>query len=161
MTKEDITAARRTYEASLKDAIRSNFAASGQTIDDDTLDELCAARKKALSKMNASAEITQSGDGKATVVIHTTYFDEPALDANAFYAASETAQQLSFDTPEEQQIFLMDTYTHNLIEAYQNVSPSKDTTDITIECVVQNHIWVPASIATFGADLAMAITGQN
>lgn len=161
MGKEDIAAARQAYDHSLKDTIRSNFAASGQDIDEDTLDELCAARKAALSKMTASAEVTKEGKGKATVVIHTTYFDESALDANAFYAASEAAQQNSFADPEEQQTFLMDAYTQNLIDAYHDVTPSRDTTDIIVECVIQNNNWVPANMSSFGSELALAIAGQN
>lgn len=161
MTKEDITAARQTYDDSLKETIRANFSASGQEIEESVLDELCAARKEALSKMEASAEIVSESEGKATVVIHTTYFDESDLDADAFYAAKETAQQNSFSSAEEQQVFLMDTYTRNLITAYQTVTPSEDTTDITVDCVIQNNTWVPANMSSFGSDLAAAITGQN
>lgn len=161
MTEEDITAARQTYDDSLKETIRANFSASGQEIKEDVLDELCAARKQALSQMEASAEIVSESEGKATVVIHTTYFDESDLDADAFYAAKETAQQNNFSTAEEQQVFLMDTYTRNLIEAYKSVTPSEDTTDISVDCVIQNKTWVPANMSSFGSDLALAITGQN
>lgn len=55
----------------------------------------------------------------------------------------------------------MDIYTKNLIKAYQDVTPSEKTTDITVECVIQNNTWVPASMASFGSDLALAITGEN
>lgn len=161
MTEEDISAARQTYDDSLKETIRANFAASGQEIEEQTLDDLCEARKSALAKMSASAEVVTETDGKATVVIHTTYFDESDLDADAYYAARETAQQNSFSTKEEQQKFLMDTYTQNLIEAYQNITPSEKTTDISVDCVIQNNTWIPANMSSFGSDLALAITGQN
>lgn len=161
MAEEDINAARQTYDESLKETIRANFAASGQEIEEAVLDELCEARKAALSKMSATAEIVSEANGKATVVVHTTYFDEHGLDADAFYAARETAQQNTFPTVEDQQVFLMDTYTQNLIEAYQDVAPSEKTVDITVDCVVQNHTWVPANMSSFGSDLALAITGQK
>ncbi|MCI9137320.1 MAG: DUF5105 domain-containing protein [Lachnospiraceae bacterium] len=161
MTEEDITAARQTYDNSLKETIRSNFANSGQEIEEHVLDELCEARKAALSKMKSSAEIVSESEGRATVVIHTTYFKEAELDADAFYAAKEAAQQNQFSSVEEQQVFLMNTYTQNLIEAYQNVTPSEENTDISVECVVQNNTWVPANMSSFGSDLALAVTGQN
>ncbi|MCI8484243.1 MAG: DUF5105 domain-containing protein [Lachnospiraceae bacterium] len=161
MTEEDINAARQTYDNSLKENIRSNFAKSGQEIEEETLDELCQARKAALSKMKASAEIVSESEGKATVVIHTTYFDEADLDADAFFSAKETAQQQNFSIAEEQQSFLMDTYTQNLINAYQNVTPSEKTTDISVDCVIQNNTWVPANMSSFGSELALAVTGHR
>ena len=161
MTDEDIAAAQKNYDDSLRETIRSNFAASGQEIDEDTLNELCTAREGALAKMSAEAEITEESDGKATVVIHTTYFNEASLDADAFYDAKEESQLRDFDTPEEQQIFLMNTYTQNLIKAYQDAVPSQDTTDIVVECVIQNKTWVPANMSSFGSDLASAIAGQR
>lgn len=161
MSKEDINNAKKTYDASLKETIRANFAASGQEIGEEELEKLCAARKTALAKMNATAEVVSESSGKATVVVHTTFFDELDLDADAYYAARKTARENSFSSVEEQQVFLMDTYTKNLIEAYQNVTPSEKTTDITVECVIQNNTWVPANMASFGSDLALAITGQD
>ena len=161
MSDEEIKSAQTTYDDSVKETIRSNFSASGQEIDDNTLDELCAARKEALSKLEASAEITSESEGKATVVLHTTYFNESQLDKNAFYSAREAANQSGLTSLEEQQVFLMETYTQNLIAAYKDVTPSKDTTDITVECVIQDNSWVPANMSSFGSDLALAITGQN
>lgn len=55
----------------------------------------------------------------------------------------------------------MEKYTQNLIAAYKDVTPSEDTTDITVECVIQDNSWVPANMSSFGSDLALAITGQN
>ena len=52
--------------------------------------------------MKASAEIISEADGKATVVIHTTYFDESSLDADAFFSAKEDARHKSFASTEEQ-----------------------------------------------------------
>lgn len=161
MTDEDIAAAQKTYDDSLRETIRANFAASGQEIDADTLEQICSVRKSALAKMNASAEIIDESEGKATVVIHTTYFNEVSLDADAFYDAREEAQQKDFQNQEEQQVFLMNAYTQNLIDAYQQVTPSQDTTDITVECVIQNKTWVPANMSSFGSDLASAIAGQH
>ena len=161
MSEEDINNARQTYDDSLKETIRANFSASGQEISEDVLNELFEARKTALSKMSASAEVVSESSGKATVVVHTTYFDEHDLDSDAFYQARETARQNSFPTVEDQKAFLMDTYTQNLIAAYQNVEPSQETTDITVECVIQNNTWVPANMASFGSDLALAIAGRN
>lgn len=161
MSDEEIKSAQTSYDNSVKETIRANFSASGQEIDEDTLTDLCNARKEALSKLEASAEITSESEGKATVVLHTTYFDESGLDEDAFYAAREAANQSGLATIEEQQVFLMKTYTQNLITAYQNVTPSSDTTDITVECVIQDNSWVPANMSSFGADLALAITGQN
>ncbi len=161
MTDEDIAAAQKNYDDSLRETIRANFAASGQEINENTLDKLCSVRKDALAKMNATAEIIEESDGKATVVIHTTYFNEASLDADAFYDAKEESQQLDFETQEEQQVFLMNAYTQNLIEAYQDVTPSESTTDITVECVIQHKTWVPANMSSFGSDLASAIAGQH
>lgn len=161
MSAEDIKSAQTAYDTSLKETIRANFSASGQEIDDDTLNELCAARKEALSKLTATAKVTSESDGKATVVLHTTWFDESNLDENAFYNAREAAKQSGLSTLEEQQVFLMQTYTQNLITSYQEITPSKDTTDITVECVIQDDSWVPANMSSFGSDLAVAITGQN
>lgn len=161
MTDTEIASVQTAYDESLKEIIRQNFSDSGQEIDEDVLNELCEARKEALAKMTATAEVTSESDGRATVVIHTTYFDEDSLDADAYYAARELTQETSFETPEEQQIFLMDNYTQNLITAYRNVKPSKDTTDITVDCVIQNNTWVPANMSSFGADLSQAVTGKN
>ncbi len=160
MTEEDIAAAQRAYDDSLKEAIRTNFSASGQEIEENVLDELCAARKKALAHMEATFETIEESDGKATVVLHTTFFDEPALDEEAYYNAKEAAQQGHFDTLEQQQAFLMDRYTQNLMEAYGDVVPSKETHEIQVECVIHNKIWVPANMSSFGGDLASAIAGQ-
>ena len=55
----------------------------------------------------------------------------------------------------------MDTYTQNLITAYHEVTPSEKTTDISVDCVIQNSTWVPANMSSFGSDLALAITGQT
>lgn len=161
MSEEDINNARQIYDDSLKETLRADFAASGQEISEDVLNELCEARKTALAKMSASAEVISESSGKATVVVHTTYFDESDLDADAFYEARETSRQNNFATVEEQRVFLMDTYTQNLISAYQNVTPSEKTTDITVECVIQNNTWIPANMSSFGADLALAITGRK
>lgn len=161
MTDEDISNARKIYDDSLKETIRANFAASGQEIEETTLNKLCDARKEALSKMEASSEITAESEGKATVVIHTTYFDESTLDSDAYYEAREETKKNGFSDLEEQREFLMKLYTKNLIKAYQNVTPSKDTTDITVDCVIQNKTWVPANMSSFGSDLAQAITGQH
>lgn len=161
MTDEDIQNARKIYDDSLKETIRANFAASGQEIEETTLNKLCDARKEALSKMEASSEITAESEGKATVVIHTTYFDESTLDSDAYYEAREETKKNGFPDLEEQRAFLMKQYTKNLIKAYQNVTPSEDTTDITVDCVIQNNTWVPANMSSFGSDLAQAITGQH
>ncbi len=159
MSDSEIKTAQTDYDNSLKATIRSNFSASGQKIDDETLDELCAARKEALSKLNASAEVTSESEGKATVILHTTYFDESKLDQDAFYSAREAANQSGLATIEEQQVFLMNTYTQNLIAAYKDVTPSKDTNDVTVDCVIQDNSWVPVDMSEFGSDLALAITG--
>lgn len=161
MSEDEIKAAQNAYDDSVKETIKENFSASGQEIDTETLNNLCAARKEALSKMEAAAEVTMESDGKATVVIHTTYFLESELDEDAFYSAREAANQAGLADLSEQQVFLMKTYTQNLIAAYENVVPSEDTTDITVECVIQNGTWVPANMSSFGADLALSITGQN
>ena len=161
MTEEDINAAKETYDASLKETIRANFSASGQEIEEDVLEELCEARKAALAKMSATAEVVSESEGKATVLVHTTYFNEFNLDEDAYYSARETAQQSNFPTTEERQVFLMDIYSKNLIEAYRNVTPSEKTIDITVDCVIQNNTWVPANMSSFGSDLALAITGQK
>ena len=161
MEQEDIAAAQQAYNDSLKEAIRTNFADSGQEIREDVLDSLWVARKQALAKMKATTEIIEESDGKATVVLHTTYFDESSLDEEAFYTAKDAAQQGDFDSLEEQQEFLMDTYTKNMINAYERITPSADTRDIVVECVIQNKIWVPANMSSFGRDLAAAIAGQE
>ena len=54
----------------------------------------------------------------------------------------------------------MDRYTQNLMEAYGDVVPSKETHEIQVECVIHNKIWVPANMSSFGGDLASAIAGQ-
>ena len=161
MTQEDVASAQAAYDSSLKEAIRANFAASGQEIDEDVLDNLYSARKKALSKMTASAEIIEKSGNKATVVLHTTYFDESALDEDAFYRAKEAAQQGNFASIGQQQEFLMDTYSSNLIQAYEKITPSADTRAISVECVVQDKIWMPANMSSFGGALAKAIAGQE
>ncbi|MEY8518388.1 DUF5105 domain-containing protein [Lachnospiraceae bacterium 29-84] len=158
METEDISAAQETYGNSLRDTIRKNFAESGQQIDEAALEELCAARKEALSKMSATAEVTAESEGKATVVIRTTYFNESSLDEEAFYTARQSAWKMDFPSLEKQQEFLMDAYTQNLIQSYQEVTPSEDTAAITVDCVIHNHIWMPANMSSFGADLAHAVT---
>lgn len=158
MSEDDINAARTAYDDSVRKTIRANFSASGQEIDDDTLDELCTARRSALSKLKATAEIKSESEGKATVILHTTYFDESALDEESFYNAREAANQSGLASIEEQQVFLMETYTKNLIAAYKDVTPSDDTNDITVDCVIQDNSWVPANMSSFGSDLAIAIT---
>lgn len=161
MSEDEIKTAQETYDDSVKETIKANFSASGQEIDMETLNDLCAARKEALSKMTATAEVTAESEGKATVVISTTYFSESELDEEAFYSAREAANQAGLSDIATQQVFLMKTYTQNLIAAYENVVPSEDTANITVECVIQNNAWVPANMSSFGADLALAITGQN
>lgn len=162
MSKEDINAARTSYEESVKNTIRANFSASGQEIDDKTLEELCTARKSALSKLKAVAETTSESEGKATVVLQTTYLDEADIDKSSFDLARGDAymQQECTGTemmPEELMVF----YTRHLIEAYEKAEPSKLRKSITVECVIQNDAWVPANMSSFGSDLALAITGQD
>ena len=160
MSDEDIKSAQTAYDDSVRETIRTNFSASGQEIDAATLDDLCTARKEALSRLKATAEVTSESEGKATVTLHTTYFDEAALDKDAFYQAKNSAtSQTSLTSIEEQQAFLMAHYTQNLIDAYKNVTPSTDTNEITVACVIQDNEWVPANMSSFGADLAIAITG--
>ena len=46
---------------------------------------------------------------------------EFCADSGRISSARETAQQSNFPTTEERQVFLMDIYSKNLIEAYRNV----------------------------------------
>lgn len=162
MSDEYIRSAQTAYNRSVKESIRANFSASGQEITDTALDTLCDARKEAFSKLSATAEVTAESEGKATVVLHTTYFDEAALDKEAFQSMQNDVFLLSESIDDEiQPEELMEIYTEYLIESYKNVKPSKDTTDVTVECVIQNEEWVPASMSSFGSDLSLAITGQS
>lgn len=162
MSEEDITAAQTAYDDSVRETIRANFSASGQTIDDTTLDNLCSARREALSKLSATTKLTAESEGRATIVLYTTYFDEAALDKDAFYQAKSSATLHSYLSDiEKQRAYLMECYTENLINAYKNVTPSTDTNSVTVECVIQDNEWVPANMSSFGADLALATTGTQ
>lgn len=161
LTEEDITAAQSTYDAALADTIRSNFSASGLEIDEEIIVSICQARREALSKMNASFTVVSEEGNKAVVTLSTTYFDELALDEDAAYGAREEADAKGFEDYDAYMNFIMERYTQNLIEGYKNVTPSKETKDVTISCIIVNNVWLPENMAAFGSELGMAVAGQN
>lgn len=160
LSEENIRTARTSYDEALAASIRGNFSASGFQIDKKSLDAICQARKEALSRMEATYKVISEEYDSATVVLSTTYFDEQTLDTDAAYDAREAADKDSFPDYNAYSAYIMQQYTQNLIDAYHNVTPSEDTVDITVECVIVNNTWMPKDMASFGSDLASAISGQ-
>lgn len=161
MTEENVNAALAAYDSALSESIRSNFSASGMEIDDDTVEELCQARINALSKMEADFVVTSEEGSQAVVTVSTTYFNESKLDAEAGYAAREEADAAGFSDYSLYLDFIMEKYTQNLIKGYQAVTPSEDTKDITVTCIIINNTWLPQDMASFGKQLSLAILGQE
>lgn len=110
--------------------------------------------------MKAEYALTSEEGDTAVVTLSTTYFDEITLDTDAFYNATDVANMQDFSSDEEYLSFVMDTYTDNLIQGYQNVVPSTDTRDISVTCIIINNTWLPKDMATFGNELGLTIAGQ-
>lgn len=161
MTEEDVSNALASYDSALSETIRSNFSASGLEIDDETVDAICEARKEALARMKAEYTLTSEENDTAVVTLSTTYFDEVTLDTDAAYNAREEADEAGFTDYDEYLNFIMETYTANLIEGYQNVAPSEDTKEITVNCIIVNNTWLPEDMASFGSELGLTVAGQN
>lgn len=160
MTDGNISNAQAAYDNSLAASIRSNFSASGLEIDEESLAAICQARREALSRMTAQFTVISEEGNQAQVLLSTTYFDEQALDADAAYAARDEADQADFTDYEEYMAYIMKCYTDNLIEGYQNITPSEDTVSITVNCIIVGNVWMPEDMSSFGGDLAQAISGQ-
>jgi len=161
MSKEEIENALNTYDNALAETIRSNFSASGLEIDNETVNDICQARIKALAKMNAEFTITDETDDFATVSLSTTYFDEVTLDTDAAYGARETADEMSFNDYDNYLHFIMETYTQNLISGYENLTPSEDKKEIVVNCIIIDNMWLPEDMAKFGNELGLTISGQK
>lgn len=161
MSEEDVAEALNTYDEALKSSIRSNYSASGLEIDDETINSICEARKNAFSRMKATFTVTSEGENSAVVTMTTTYFDEIMLDTNAFYEAKEEANNKDFANNTEYQNYTMDAYTENLIEAYNDITPSEDTKTIVVNCTIIDNTWLPEDIGAFYEELALRITGQE
>lgn len=161
MTEEDIANALTAYDNALSQTIRSNFSDSGLEISDETMDEICQARRDALARMHAKCTLTSVEDQTALVTLSTTYFDEDSLDKDAAYNAREEADAAGFTNYDEYLNFIMDTYTKNLIEGYKSVVPSEDTKDISVTCIIVNNTWLPEDMTSFGSQLGAAVSGQE
>lgn len=161
MTEEDIANALTAYDNALSQTIRSNFSDSGLEISDETMDEICQARRDALARMQAKCTLTSVEDQTALVTLSTTYFDEDSLDKDAAYNAREEADAAGFTNYDEYLNFIMDTYTKNLIEGYKSVVPSEDTKDISVTCIIVNNTWLPEDMTSFGSQLGAAVSGQE
>lgn len=161
MSKDDISNALNAYDEALSETIRSNFAISGLEIDDETVLTICQARKDALARMKAEYTLTTEEDSTAVVTLSTTYFDEVALDTDAFYKAGDEASTMDFADDAEYLNYVMDAYTQNLIEGYQNVTPSQDTKDIQVTCIIIGNTWLPEDMASFGSELGLTVAGQT
>lgn len=161
MSKDDISNAQNAYNEALSETIRSNFATSGLEIDDETVLSICQARKNALARMKAEYTLTTEEGSTAVVTLSTTYFDEVALDTDAFYNARDEASALDLADDAEYLNHIMNAYTQNLIEGYQNVTPSQDTRDIQVTCIIIDNIWLPEDMASFGNELGLTVAGQT
>lgn len=161
MSQADITNALNAYDQALAQTIRSNFSTSGLEMDDETIADICKARVKALSKMNAEFKVSSQKDDTAIVTLSTTYFDEVALDTDAAYDAREAADAKNFTDYDAYLNFIMETYTQNLIAGYENVTPSEDRKEIVVTCTIIDNMWLPEDMATFGNELGLTISGQK
>lgn len=161
LTEAEISNALSLYDHALSNTIRQNFSASGLEINSETIDTICQARIEAFSKMTATYTLVSEKDGTAVVTLDTTYFDEAALDTNAAYDAREAADEAGFTDYEEYLKFIMETYTNNLIESYQKVTPSQDTKQISVTCSIFNNTWLPSDMAAFGGALGRAVAGLD
>lgn len=159
LTEPEISNALSQYETALSNTIRQNFSASGLEINSETIEAIFQARMDAFSKMTATYTLVSEKNGTAVVLLETTYFDEAALDTNAAYDAREAADELGFTEYEEYLNFIMETYTNNLIDGYQMVTPSEDTKQISVTCSIVNNTWLPADMAAFGGALGRAVAG--
>ena len=161
MTVEDIANALNAYDNALSEAIRSNFSDSGLEISEETMDEICQARRDALARMHAECTLTSEEGQTALVTLSTTYFDEDTLDKDAAYSAREEADAAGFTDYDEYLNFIMEAYTRNLIEGYKSVTPSEDTLDIEVTCIIVNNTWLPEDMTSFGSHLGAAVSGQK
>ena len=161
MSEEDISNALNMYDNALAETIRSNFSDSGLEMKNSTMNEICMARRDALARMKATYTLSSEQDGTAVVTLSTTYFDEDILDKDAAYSAREEADAAGLTDYDAYLNYIMDAYTRNLIDAYKNVSPSEDTRDIPVTCIIVNNTWLPEDMNTFGSQLAAAVSGQE
>ena len=161
MTEEDITNALASYDNALSQTIRSNFSDSGLEISDETMNEICQARRDALARMQAKCTLSSVEDQTALVTLSTTYFDEDTLDKDAAYNAREEADAAGFTNYDEYLNYIMEAYTRNLIDGYKSVVPSEDTKDISVTCIIVNNTWLPEDMTSFGSQLGAAVSGQE
>ena len=160
MTAEEITTALTGYDTALANTIRTNFSNSGLEITDETLEEICQARRDALSKMVADFTLTSTEANTAVVTLATSYFNETELDENAAYSAREEADAKGFTDYDEYLKYIMETYTKNLIAGYQSVTPSEERKEIVVKCTIVDGTWLPMDMASFGGELGRAVSGQ-
>ncbi len=160
MSEEDISNALSAYDNALAETIRSNFSDSGLEMKNSTMEEICMARRDALARMKATYTLSSEKDGTAVVTLSTTYFDEDILDKNAAYSAREEADAAGFSDYDDYLNYIMDAYTRNLIDAYKSVTPSEDTRDVLVTCIIVNNTWLPEDMSTFGSQLGAAVSGQ-
>lgn len=160
LANKDIVNAQTAYNNALADSIRTNFSASGLEIDEESVANICQARREALSRMTAEFTVISEHRDTAQVRLSTTYFDEQALDADAAYEARDAADQADLTDYQEYMEYVMASYTEHLIEGYHNVVPSEETVSITVNCRIIDNVWMPEDMSSFGGDLALAISGQ-
>lgn len=161
LTDAEISNALALYDNALAATIRHNFAASGLEIDAKTINAISEARINAFSKMSATYTLISEENDTAVVSLDTTYFDEAALDTNAAYAAREAADKAGFTDYEDYLNFIMESYTANLIDGYQSVTPSEDTKNISVSCSIIHNTWLPEDMAAFGSELGRTVAGLD
>jgi hypothetical protein len=70
MAEEDINAARKTYDESLRETIRAKFSASGQEIEEAVLDELCEARSPLKNERHCRNNFRSAWKGDCCCAYH-------------------------------------------------------------------------------------------
>ncbi|MFP3156148.1 hypothetical protein LQZ18_17330 [Lachnospiraceae bacterium ZAX-1] len=160
LSDKDIALAVSNSDDTVKSTISNTFIANGLDVEDSVIDEICTARKSALSKMESEFEVVSLEKKTAKVKIKTTYFDEKALYDTTFHDAVDTAEVDGYDGYDEYIDAIANAYPQNLIAAYNAVVPSEDKKDFSISCTIVNNTWVPADMSGFGNTLFNTISGQ-
>lgn len=160
MEQSDADTALKAYDDTMASSIKNLFVSNGLTVDDETVNEIVAAREEALSRLTCTTEITSSDKKTATVLLKTNYIDETGIATKASEdAIAQLEKEKETDTNKRIEL-ISGFFAQNLIDGYKNSTPVDDQKELTIECSVTGNIWMPDNMTNFGTKLGQAVSGQ-
>lgn len=158
-----LESALQTMDSATEETLKDNLATAGLTISDEKLSKIIDARKEAMKKLSASAQVSEKPDkNSAVVTLSVTWYDETALDTAAAEKALEVVQSENLTDVDEALERATELYADNLVEAYQNVEIQEGTREVqAVFVVTDNQFWFPENPSSFGYDLGSTVCGLS